>query len=119
MGSVVWLYTESEFLDNTRQMMDYYGLREWKIKMNNDNEALGLCRFKKQRLEFSRTHMSAVNHLVRRDVVLHEIAHAMAGVEAGHGIEWRKIARSIGCSALDVIETKKFFNKEIYYTWVG
>ena len=116
---VVHLYTEAEFLTNTRQIMNYYGLREWKVKMNADQEAVGLCRFKKQRLEFSAVHIPHLNHLVRRDVVLHEIAHAMAGVEAGHGMEWRRIARSIGCSALDVIETKKFFNKEIYYTWQG
>lgn len=116
---VVHLYTEAEFVSSTRQIMDYYGLREWKIKMNRESESVGLCKYKKQKLEFSALHMPNLNHIVRRDVVLHEIAHAHAGLDAGHGPEWRKIARSFGCSALDVIETKKFANKEIYYTWVG
>lgn len=32
------------------------------------------------------------------DTILHEIAHAMAGPKAGHGYQWKKIARQIGCS---------------------
>jgi predicted SprT family Zn-dependent metalloprotease len=33
------------------------------------------------------------------DTVLHEIAHILAGPEAGHGRLWKRIAREIGCSA--------------------
>lgn len=33
------------------------------------------------------------------DTVLHEIAHILAGKEAGHGPVWRTKARSIGCKA--------------------
>ena len=33
-----------------------------------------------------------------RETILHEIAHALCG-KPGHGPEWRRIARSIGCSA--------------------
>ena len=33
-----------------------------------------------------------------RDTVKHEIAHAIAGVRAGHGPEWRTVARQIGAN---------------------
>ena len=33
-----------------------------------------------------------------RDTLLHEIAHALAGIAAGHGPAWRQVARSLGCS---------------------
>lgn len=31
------------------------------------------------------------------NVILHEIAHALAGQEAGHGPRWRAVALWIGC----------------------
>jgi predicted SprT family Zn-dependent metalloprotease len=34
-----------------------------------------------------------------RDTVLHEVAHAIAGNRAGHGPEWKEVAKRIGCSA--------------------
>lgn len=33
-----------------------------------------------------------------RDTILHEIAHALAGHRAGHGPDWVRTARSIGCT---------------------
>ncbi len=33
-----------------------------------------------------------------RDTVLHEIAHAIAGPEAGHGPLWKATARRIGAT---------------------
>ena len=33
-----------------------------------------------------------------RDTVLHEIAHAIAGISAGHGPEWKSVARRIGAT---------------------
>ena len=32
-----------------------------------------------------------------KDLVLHEIAHVIAGVSAMHGAEFRKVCRKIGC----------------------
>jgi len=32
--------------------------------------------------------------------VLHEIAHAIAGWDAGHGYQWQRVARNIGCDAI-------------------
>ena len=33
------------------------------------------------------------------NTILHEIAHAIAGFEAGHGLQWASVAASIGCNA--------------------
>lgn len=33
------------------------------------------------------------------DTFLHEVAHAIAGREANHGPEWKRVARSLGCNA--------------------
>jgi predicted SprT family Zn-dependent metalloprotease len=37
------------------------------------------------------------NHVI--DVILHEVAHALAGPFVGHGPTWKTIAKEIGCSA--------------------
>lgn len=33
-----------------------------------------------------------------RDTILHEIAHARAGIAAGHGWAWKSVARSLGAN---------------------
>lgn len=49
-----------------------------------------------------------------RDIILHEIAHAIAGHKAGHGYEWKRVARRIGakpeaCKVSDVaLELAKY-----------
>ena len=43
-----------------------------------------------------------IKHATAADVVdtlLHEVAHAIAGHAAGHGPEWKRVARLLGCSA--------------------
>jgi predicted SprT family Zn-dependent metalloprotease len=32
-----------------------------------------------------------------QDMILHELAHAIAGRAAGHGKEFRKVCKQIGC----------------------
>ena len=50
-----------------------------------------------------------------RDTVLHEIAHAKAGLRAGHGPAWKTLARSIGarpepCCSSDTVQVPgKYF----------
>ena len=34
------------------------------------------------------------------DTILHEIAHALVGLKAGHGPIWQRKAREIGCNGL-------------------
>jgi hypothetical protein len=38
------------------------------------------------------------NEIQFRDTVLHEIAHAIAGIQAGHKIEWKLVARMVGAN---------------------
>lgn len=47
-----------------------------------------------------------------RNTVLHEVAHAVAGFDAGHGPRWQAIALSIGCDAeakVDVLDLGEAF----------
>lgn len=71
----------------------------WTFAFDNARVRFGLCNYRQKRISLSR-HLVRMNSEDRvRDTILHEIAHALAGKEAGHGSEWRVRAREIGCNA--------------------
>lgn len=93
-----------------------------KIKENNVDanfvftkakRALGVCMFKRKFLfkdgastgyitiGLSREFVENNNECVVTDVILHEIAHAIAGHHHKHDIFWRAIAKKIGCVFMD------------------
>ena len=58
--------------------------------------SLGLCRYSLKQVELSRHFAAAHSEPDIRDVILHEIAHALAGHEAAHGPRWKAICRQLG-----------------------
>ncbi len=79
-----------------RQLMRQHGLAEWDFGFNRRKRALGLCRYVQQRIELSVYFVISHGEVEIRDVILHEIAHALAGHAAAHGPRWRAICRQIG-----------------------
>lgn len=79
-----------------RRLMAAHGLTDWSFGFNRRKRGLGLCIYDSRRIELS------IHFVVRnaepdvRDTILHEIAHALAGPEAGHGQAWKDICLQIG-----------------------
>ena len=71
----------------------------WRFDWDKRTTRAGACDYVKRIIYLSRpiTALNDEDHV--RDTVLHEIAHALAPRDAGHGIVWKLMARSIGCSA--------------------
>jgi hypothetical protein len=68
----------------------------WTFAFDNARTRAGLC-------DYQRTRISVSRHLAGRydddeihQVLLHEVAHAMAGSKAGHGPRWKATAAEIG-----------------------
>ncbi|HEV2971608.1 MAG TPA: SprT-like domain-containing protein [Pirellulales bacterium] len=78
------------------RLMCRHGLRDWKFGFNRRQRSLGLCRYTARRIELSTCFVVAHDEPWIRDVILHEIAHALAGHDAAHGPLWREICRAIG-----------------------
>jgi predicted SprT family Zn-dependent metalloprotease len=78
------------------RLMKRHGLSEWQFGLNRSKRNLGLCRYTERRIELSAHFVAAHEEAAIRDVILHEIAHALAGHEAAHGRLWRAICRAIG-----------------------
>jgi len=69
---------------------------EWSFAFDNAKKRAGLCDYGKKRITMSRYLAARWEDDEVHQTLLHEVAHAMAGVGAGHGPAWRSVAASIG-----------------------
>lgn len=68
----------------------------WSFGFDTAKKRAGLCNYTARRITVSR-HLAARWHDDDvEQVLLHEVAHALAGHRAGHGPRWLTIARRIG-----------------------
>jgi predicted SprT family Zn-dependent metalloprotease len=81
-----------------RRLMAEYGLtgRGWSFRFNNRKRALGLCRYETRQIELSTLFVALNDEAAVQDTLLHEIAHAQAGVGAGHGRAWIDACHRLG-----------------------
>ncbi len=85
--------------------MRQHGLIEagWKFAWGRGKQRLGTAEVRRYRdgrvvktLRFSE-HMVRLNSIEEvRDIVLHEIAHALAGLDQGHNARWKAVCKRIG-----------------------
>lgn len=72
--------------------------RDWKFTTNRRKRALGICNYTKKTIEISE-HYLAVNTADQiLDTITHELAHAIAGSEANHGAQWKRVHKALGGS---------------------
>ena len=69
---------------------------EWTFGFDNAKTRAGLCNYTRRRITVSRYLASRYEDDEIHQVLLHEVAHAMAGNAAGHGPRWSAVAASIG-----------------------
>jgi|SRR5579864_727360 len=88
---------QAEFL--ATELMRQHGLWEqrWSFKFDRSVRRLGNCNYGKKIISLGQ-HATLVNdEATVRNTILHEIAHALCGYDAGHGPIWRAKAVEIGC----------------------
>lgn len=68
----------------------------WSFGFDNARTRAGLCRYDRKRISVSRLLAARYEDDEIHQVLLHEVAHAMAGAGAGHGPRWKAIARELG-----------------------
>lgn len=81
-----------------RRIMDANGLNFWKVKTNKATTIFGSCSFKTKTVIFSHVLLPHCSSSAKKDVVLHEIAHAIVGEKHGHDDVWRQKAIELGGS---------------------
>jgi len=77
-------------------LMQQHGVIGWSFGFDNAVERLGLCDQRRQRITLSRLFVALGSPEQVRDVILHEVAHALCDCFEGHGPEWMAKAAAIG-----------------------
>ncbi|MDQ0726374.1 SprT-like domain-containing protein [Microbacterium sp. W4I20] len=68
----------------------------WSFDFDHAKRRAGLCDYTKKRITVSRYLAARFDDDEIHQVLLHEVAHAMAGHTAAHGAAWKRVARDIG-----------------------
>jgi predicted SprT family Zn-dependent metalloprotease len=68
----------------------------WTFGFDNAKTRAGLCNYGDKRITVSRYLASRYEDDEIHQVLLHEVAHAIAGSRAGHGPRWRAVALELG-----------------------
>jgi predicted SprT family Zn-dependent metalloprotease len=69
---------------------------EWSFGFDNAKTRAGLCSYTKKRITVSRHLAARYEDDEIHQILLHEVAHALAGVKAGHGPRWKAVAAGLG-----------------------
>ncbi|QIM16060.1 SprT family zinc-dependent metalloprotease [Leucobacter insecticola] len=69
---------------------------EWSFGFDHAKRRAGLCNFTERKITVSRYLSEKFDDDEIHQVLLHEVAHALAGPEAGHGAHWKRIADELG-----------------------
>ena len=97
-------------------LIDLHLDRSWSFGFDNAKTRAGQCNYTAKRITVSRYLAARYEDDEIHQVLLHEVAHAMAGTRAGHGPRWKSIATSLG------YEGKRLHGGTIaeeLATWVG
>ena len=89
---------QADALRLARSLMDSHGLTGWQVGLDRAVRRAGATHFTARRITLSKHLVELYSAEQVRDVVLHEIAHALVGAEAGHGPRWRREVSRIGGS---------------------
>ena len=68
----------------------------WSFGFDNAKRRAGLCNYTDHRITVSRYLSEKFEDDEIHQVLLHEVAHAIAGPRAGHGAAWKRVAEELG-----------------------
>ena len=68
----------------------------WSFAFDNAKRRAGLCDYTRKRISVSRYLAARHDDDDNHQTLLHEVAHALAGPGAGHGPQWKRVARDLG-----------------------
>lgn len=105
--------TETEIRELAQRLLKLHGLYGWKIAFGNAVGRGGSCSYKTKTLRFSRLYIKASTAAGVRNTVTHEVAHAIAGMGAGHGPEWRRIHIRLGGTGQRTVAESQIIDPQI------
>lgn len=68
----------------------------WTFAFDSAKRRAGMCDYRNKRISVSRYLAARYDDDTNHQTLLHEVAHALAGHAAGHGPQWKSVARELG-----------------------
>jgi predicted SprT family Zn-dependent metalloprotease len=91
MSDLVWVSAKAT------ELLALHGLAgSWHFDWDRATTRLGQCDHRRKRITVSKHLTQKATDDDVEQVLLHEIAHALAGVSEGHGAKWRSLSQAIG-----------------------
>lgn len=78
------------------ELLRKYDLADTKIEFRNHFEALGKCHANGVKITLLLQHCLNDDMVEIKNTLLHEIAHAIVGIENGHNEVWQEKAKELG-----------------------
>jgi len=78
-------------------LMNLHGLPDWLFRLNKSKRCLGVCKAGERTIELSAAYVFQNSEEHVRDTILHEIAHALVGIQHGHDNVWKEMCVILGC----------------------
>lgn len=78
------------------ELMSEFGLQDWTFCWDRSVRRFGQCRYRARQVGLSKPLTELNDRAAVEDVIRHEIAHALAGHDAGHGSAWVRQCRVTG-----------------------
>lgn len=97
-------------------LIDLHLDRSWSFGFDNAKTRAGLCNYTTKRISVSKYLAARYEDDEIHQVLLHEVAHAVAGNRAGHGPKWKAVAADLG------YEGKRLHDGAIaseHASWIG
>lgn len=94
------LFTREEILERINYALMDHDLWEWgwSAKVGSAKKQLGSCNYRTKTICISLPLANITGEEGLDDTILHEVAHALAGSQAGHGPLWKAVCREIGAN---------------------
>lgn len=83
-----------------------YYCPDYRFVFTSAKRTFGRCNYVTRTIGLSKGLATLNNEDQVLDTLLHEVAHAIAGAEARHGEQWKQTARSLGCAAKALYDSK-------------
>lgn len=108
--------TREDAIKYTKDLLTEHGLGHMDVVLTRSKKALGECVFLARKpfaIRLSGWWVDRADDATIIDTIRHEVAHAIAGVAAGHGPQWKAAAEALGArpeqyaNTEAVIETAK------------
>ena len=102
-NDVLSLYQEClNYLKN--EHLDYYLMvKQYSFGFGRKKNSFGTCYYRKKEIKLHMYSCKVCDKSHIQNTILHEMAHAIDkekhGYSSGHGYNWKKICREIGCNA--------------------